>query len=1218
MAGAPKVTRTGGPGAGAVGGAANEAGAGFRAGVAAYIGAHILRGQPFADLALLPEAAIPRSFVLEADAAVDDIDITLTSGSALIQAKRRLDMASMKAAAEQWVKLADERPLDPERLRLVVTGAEATGEIKQLRKALERNRSEEAGGLTENERESLEKLRGFLAELPREVCEQALLCAVVWIADLEESDGLVAKLGQALLEPGVVVAGQGERAWNALRRHAHELARKRLGATLEDLIDLMAREELTLTEDAGGLAAARHRERQAKLEEYRARVRARGESLDLSVLGAALPPLPLDEIDASVSVYEVPAKGDGGDEDSGNGGLAWALRRRGRALLLGLPGSGKSVALQAAAAHYAARPDWPLPIVASLQRVGRRLDSKGFSAALLEVAFENEPLDDQAALRDAATELLRRGDLAIFLDGLDESRSACTRIVAGLREALDQSDLAPEVLLSTRDVAYSHAHTLGFSDLRLAAPDRPEDTVRAILRASAEQRRLEGEEKQAWIEARWEWVRTRLDTDSKLRETPLMVALLTLAAADHDDDQTLPRGRAEVLRRVVDDVIGRWETGHRIAGETARMGSLEGGEAVHAAKASFAPIGELVYRDEGVSAAEATPQLAAMLEERFGQAPAAAEVAAAEALALWDEAGVFIGEGSDRRIRTRIQLFGELAHALTVCERSQEDQRDWALKQAEGGKESQPLLLAAGLSPTVVEALATWVVEDPDAPHRLEICGKAIDQGASLGDDLAETLVERLLEAEGVDQDQLWNRAQLLVKLPVAANRQPQVLAFFDRLRGPQCLIARVLASESWLREDDEVEHDLDSLLEADPAGFMSARGKLGWLGPDPDYQQAILTASRQLLTEERTDLARLVADRMRSAVSIRVSGQLRRLLVERGFSGVVADAERKAAANWESPLRFAEMLQEGEETDRELVEIIAGFAEPDEALDRISRRRLNRLVALMKTTRFAKAAAGDATHGVQREQAALAVAMRVAAQRGDVDLRKLAAEAVEWLAVREAEEGKDRFGPLFMLNDGGIELELGTWRQVSDPVQSAVDLATAVGSRYQWIGLLATRCLLRVAPATARDAALARLEELLERTTAAPQRAVALAISVVSPEPTLERFATDERPMARRAAAWLAREGSKEELAVLRRLLGDPDGGVRKEAAETVEQVGLAGGFSAELEAAAENAEGWQCLWCGHENGPVSGRCAQCELSSSLLGIPPAEPISLAVPAET
>lgn len=1213
MAGAPKTNGTEGPGAGAVGGAANEAGAGFRAGVAAYISAHILRGLPFANLALLPEAAIPRSFVLEADAAVDDIDVTLTSGSALIQAKRRLDMASMKAAAEQWVELAGERALDPERLRLVVAGAEATSEIKHLRKALERNRSEEAGGLTESERESLEKLRGFLTELPEEVRERALRCAVVWIVDLEESDGLVARLGQTLMEPGVVIAGQGERAWNALRWHAHELARKRLGATRDDLIDLLAREGLTLTRDAAGLAAARHRERQAKLDEYRARVRARGESLDLSMLGAALPPLPLDEIDASVSVYQVPAEEERAGEDSGNGGLAWALRRRGRALLLGLPGSGKSVALRAAAAHYAARSDWPLPIVASLQRVGRRLDSKGFSAALLEVAFENEPLDDQAALRDAATELLRRGDLAIFLDGLDESRSACTRIVAGLREALDQSDPALEVLLSTRDVAYSHAHTLSFPDLRLAAPDRPEDTVKAILRASAEQLRLEGEEKQAWIEARRDWVRTRLDTDSKLRETPLMVTLLTLAAADHDDDQTLPRGRAEVLRRVIDDVIGRWETGHRIAGETPKMGSLEGGEAVHAARTSFAPIGDLVYREEGVSAAEATRRLAAMLEERFGQAPAAAEVAAGDALALWDEAGVFIGEGIDRRIRTRIQLFAELAHALTVCERSQDDQREWALEQAEEGKENQPLLLAAGLSPTVVEALATWVIDDPDAPDRLEICGKAIDQGASLGDDLAETLVERLLEAEGADQAQLWNRAELLVKLLVAANRQSQVLAFFDRLRGPQCLIARVQASESWPRGDDEVEHDLGSLLEADPAGFKSTRGKLGWLGPDPEYQQAILIASRRLLTEERTDLAQLVADRMRSAVSMRVSGQLRRLLVERGFSGIVADAEREATANnWQSTLRFAEMLQEGEETDRELVEIITGFAEPDEALDRISRRRLNRLVTLMKTTRFAKAEAGDATRGVQREQVALAVALRVAAQRGDVDLRKLAAEAVEWLAVREAEEDKDRFGPLFMLNDGGEELELGTWQQVSDPVQSAADLATAVGSRYQWIGNFATRCLLRVAPVAARDAALARFEELLERTTAAPQRALALAIGLISPEPALQRFAVDRRPMVRRAAAWLAQGGSAEEFVVLRRLLGDPDGGVRKEAAETVEQLGLAGEFSAELEAAAEDAEGWQCFWCGHENGPASGRCAECELSGSLLGIPPAEPIAL------
>lgn len=57
------------PGSGPIGGAANEAGGGFRAALAAYIAAHVLRGQPFVELELLPEAAVPQAFVLEARSA---------------------------------------------------------------------------------------------------------------------------------------------------------------------------------------------------------------------------------------------------------------------------------------------------------------------------------------------------------------------------------------------------------------------------------------------------------------------------------------------------------------------------------------------------------------------------------------------------------------------------------------------------------------------------------------------------------------------------------------------------------------------------------------------------------------------------------------------------------------------------------------------------------------------------------------------------------------------------------------------------------------------------------------------------------------------------------------------------------------------------------------------------------------------------------------------
>jgi hypothetical protein len=68
---------------GASGGSASEADSSFRAGVAAYIAAHILRGQAFANLELPRELAVPVSMVLEADAAVEDIVVASGAPSPL-------------------------------------------------------------------------------------------------------------------------------------------------------------------------------------------------------------------------------------------------------------------------------------------------------------------------------------------------------------------------------------------------------------------------------------------------------------------------------------------------------------------------------------------------------------------------------------------------------------------------------------------------------------------------------------------------------------------------------------------------------------------------------------------------------------------------------------------------------------------------------------------------------------------------------------------------------------------------------------------------------------------------------------------------------------------------------------------------------------------------------------------------------------------------------
>src|SRR5688572_10790272 len=85
---------------GALGGAADEAGADFRASIAAWAVAFSLAGRPLAvgDLAH-DESSLPVAVRLETDAPVDDIQVDLKGrGRVFIQAKSRVSFSAADPA----------------------------------------------------------------------------------------------------------------------------------------------------------------------------------------------------------------------------------------------------------------------------------------------------------------------------------------------------------------------------------------------------------------------------------------------------------------------------------------------------------------------------------------------------------------------------------------------------------------------------------------------------------------------------------------------------------------------------------------------------------------------------------------------------------------------------------------------------------------------------------------------------------------------------------------------------------------------------------------------------------------------------------------------------------------------------------------------------------------------------------------------------------------
>ena len=109
------------------------------------------------------------------------------------------------------------------------------------------------------------------------------------------------------------------------------------------------------------------------------------------------------DIDARIDVRD-PAASERTTHD-----LLWAFRRRGRAILTGLPGGGKSTAVAAAVTKWIAHSDWALPISVSLRRVAEndRFRKRPLLDTILELTCEIADPSERAIVRDSLDEALR-------------------------------------------------------------------------------------------------------------------------------------------------------------------------------------------------------------------------------------------------------------------------------------------------------------------------------------------------------------------------------------------------------------------------------------------------------------------------------------------------------------------------------------------------------------------------------------------------------------------------------------------------------------------------------------------------------------------------------------------------------------------------------------------------------------------------------------------
>lgn len=554
--------------------------------MAAYAAAHGLAGMPLLGFGVPSAHAHVSLVALETDDPVDDIRIEFASGwTCMVQAKRTLRKGKpFDEAAEQWVAAA-RHGLDPARDRLTIVSSDLSRPMEALSRVLDRYKTDSPGALTSAEDAVLTHLNERLSGLTDEQRNLVLRCGSIHKVEVEEEHFSDAREG-ALLLTRIVRSENAARAWSALVGLAGLTARRRGGFTMSSWLAGLLGAGVEIDIDTSSVAAHLAR-RHAAVDRYLSMLRRRAEVLDLRGLGASLPALPLAEVDAEIRVLT-----DASDERS-ESELLWALFRRGRAVLTGLPGGGKSTALGALAAQLTDYADTSLPLIASLREVDSLDRSLGFRERLLVVALRDLAAADRELLREEIEERFRRGGLMLLLDSLDETYHRRGAVVSEVETFLGDSSPDVDVLLATRDVAYGQAATLGWADVRLAAPKEIERTISAILQAAARHRK--GVNHSDWSRPRQEWVTDALRSAPTLRETPLLPVLLTLLAIERDEG-SLPRERSRILVSVVHDVVARREANRR---DPFALGDLHGSAAAAAALHVFALEGSAIMASGG-------------------------------------------------------------------------------------------------------------------------------------------------------------------------------------------------------------------------------------------------------------------------------------------------------------------------------------------------------------------------------------------------------------------------------------------------------------------------------------------------------------------------------------------------------------------------------------------------------------------------------------------
>ena len=722
------------------GGRANEAGSLYRSGVAAYLAAHGLAGRGVEAAGYPEDGPAPVVLAFETGEAVDDIRCVLADGTVLdLQAKRACGAdASLKSTVAQWAEQADRlRPGD----KMGLATAEPTGVVRHLDAALRRRRRRVPGTFPPREEAALGAVRDRLpVGMPEQAVGRMLDAAVVMSVAVSSSADEGFRSAANLLEGVVVPPGSGTKAMTALQRAFQEQAAAGTGSGLDDWLQIFADAGLEVSRDADGRAGPRRRAELDAVAAHRARLASRDGILEYSLLAEDLPPMTYKQLADSICVT-VPGQEAHFQED-----FLPMARRWARMLLAGLPGMGKSTALEQAAARWAADPHAPIPVLVQLRDLLQRDPRRGADitlTVLIEVATAAVPEAEREPLRRALAQAADSGEAVLLLDGLDECRDRRGVIADGLATVARDLPGGTGIVLATRDSGLAAAGKLNMPEARLTEPRWLEAVLTQLLRHAAVSRAVPEADQDEWVAERKHQVDEIRISHPDLWRVPLLATLLTLLAADRERG-TLPSSRAHLMAEAVRDTVRRWE----LTRQQQDMPGLRSEQLID----GFSEIAHAILAGPGAPpAASVQQQVAAMLASHWGMASGEARAQAREIMSFWDErTGVFVASAPGGDIEPRSRVFAETGDAMWAASQNPATRREWITSALTDDDHREAVLLAAGISPTLITDLLDAAAQETDAATRsrsLEWAADAIVESPEAAVASLDVLIGELAQA---------------------------------------------------------------------------------------------------------------------------------------------------------------------------------------------------------------------------------------------------------------------------------------------------------------------------------------------------------------------------------------------------------------------------------------------------------------------------------------